>query len=83
MTLLCHLWLPLAKGPCLVIHLKSTLIVTCSIMSAFCKIRTNEVSHFPTAYAKHGGIDVPSGQKVSFQYIHLLFIVSQGLNLET
>ena len=41
------------------------------------------MSHFPAAYAKHGGIDVPSGQKVSFQYIHLLFIISQGLNLET
>ena len=46
-------------------------------------MRTSEVSHFPAAYAKRGGIDVPSGQKVSYQYIHLLFIVSQGLNLET
>ena len=46
-------------------------------------MKTSEVSHFPTAYAKYGGIDVPSGQKISFQYIHLLFIVSQDLNLET
>ena len=29
MTLLCHLWLPLAMDPCLVIQLKSTLILTC------------------------------------------------------